>query len=51
MPLVISIPCLAAALLLVTGCGGFHAGYVSAGGAPASARSVALRAKQASRSA
>ena len=26
---------LAAALLLMTGCGGFHAGYVSAGGAPA----------------
>jgi hypothetical protein len=28
-------PILAAALLLVTACGGFHAGYVSASGAPA----------------
>jgi hypothetical protein len=35
MPMVVSIPCLAAALLLVTACDGFHAGYVSAGGAPA----------------
>ena len=35
MPMVVSIPCLAAALLLVTACEGFHAGYVSAGGAPA----------------
>lgn len=41
MPMVVSIPCLAAALLLVTACGGFHAGYVSAGGAPAAtARSI-----------
>ena len=31
MPNVVSIPCLAAALLLVTACDGFHAGYVSAG--------------------
>ena len=32
---------LAAALLLMTGCGGFHAGYVSAGGAPtATARGI-----------
>ena len=35
MPMVVSIPCLAAALLLVTACDGFRAGYVSAGGAPA----------------
>jgi hypothetical protein len=28
-------PILGTALLLMTGCGGFHAGYVSAGGAPA----------------
>jgi len=35
MPLVISVPCLAAALLLVTACDGFRAGYLSAGGAPA----------------
>jgi len=35
MPMVVSIPSLAAALLLVTACDGFHAGYVSAGGAPA----------------
>ena len=35
MPMVVLIPCLAAALLLVTACEGFHAGYVSAGGAPA----------------
>src|SRR5690349_7514523 len=35
MPMVVSIPCLATALLLVTACDGFHAGYVSAGGAPA----------------
>ena len=35
MPMVVSIPCLAAALLLVTACDGFHVGYVSAGGAPA----------------
>ena len=35
MPMVVSISCLAVALLLVTACSGFHAGYVSAGGAPA----------------
>ena len=35
MPMVFSAPCLAAALMLVAACGGFHAGYVSAGGAPA----------------
>jgi hypothetical protein len=35
MPMVISAPSLAAALLLMTACDGFHAGYVSAGGAPA----------------
>jgi hypothetical protein len=35
MPMVVSVPCLAATLLLVTACDGFHAGYVSAGGAPA----------------
>lgn len=41
MPMVVSIPCLAAALLLMTACDGFHAGYVSAGGAPAAtARSI-----------
>jgi hypothetical protein len=34
MPMVIYAPCLAATLLLVTACGGFHAGYVSAGGTP-----------------
>jgi hypothetical protein len=35
MPMVISAPCLAAALMLLAACDGFHAGYVSAGGAPA----------------
>ena len=35
MPMVISAPCLVAALMLVPACDGFHAGYVSAGGAPA----------------
>ena len=35
MPMVISALCLALTLTLVTACGGFHAGYVSAGGAPA----------------
>jgi hypothetical protein len=35
MPLVLSAPCLAAALTLVAACDGFHAGYVSAGGTPA----------------
>jgi hypothetical protein len=35
MPMVISAPCLAAALMLVAACDGFHAGYISAGGAPA----------------
>lgn len=35
MPMGVSVPCLAATLLLVTACDGFHAGYVSAGGAPA----------------
>jgi hypothetical protein len=41
MPMVISVPCLAAALTLVTACDGFHAGYVSAGGAPgATARGI-----------
>jgi hypothetical protein len=34
MPLVISVPCLAAALLLVAACDGLRAGYISAGGAP-----------------
>jgi hypothetical protein len=33
--MVISAPCLAAALMLVTACDGVHAGYISAGGAPA----------------
>jgi hypothetical protein len=41
MPRVISVPCLAATLTLVTACDGFRAGYVSAGGAPAAtARSI-----------
>ena len=35
MSMVISAPCLAAALMLAAACDGFHAGYVSAGGAPA----------------
>lgn len=35
MPTVISVPCLAAALTLITACDGFRAGYVSAGGASA----------------
>jgi hypothetical protein len=35
MPLVIFAPCLAAALMLAAACDGFHAGYVSAGGASA----------------
>jgi hypothetical protein len=35
MPMVISAPCLAAALTLAAACDSFHAGYVSAGGAPA----------------
>jgi hypothetical protein len=35
MPMVMSAPCLAAALMLAAACDGFHAGYVSAGGAPA----------------
>jgi hypothetical protein len=33
--MVVSVPCLAATLLLVTARDGFHAGYVSRGGAPA----------------
>jgi hypothetical protein len=41
MPTVISIPCLTAALIVVTACDGFRAGYVSAGGAPgATARGI-----------
>ena len=35
MPTVIYVPCLAVALTLMTACDGFHAGYISAGGAPA----------------
>ncbi|MPZ29453.1 MAG: hypothetical protein GEV13_00390 [Rhodospirillales bacterium] len=39
--MVISVPCRAAALTLVTACDGFRAGYVSAGGAPvATARGI-----------
>ncbi|HET6222794.1 MAG TPA: hypothetical protein VFE11_11530 [Dongiaceae bacterium] len=36
MAMVISVPCLAAALLMVTACDGVRAGFLNAGGAPTS---------------